>query len=58
MQGDREASKERSPLALPKASAERERCLQAGADDYLSQPLELEKVITMVRSLIATESAT
>jgi two-component system, sensor histidine kinase len=28
------------------------RCLEAGADDYLSKPLELEQVITTVRSLI------
>lgn len=31
---------------------DRLRCLEAGADDYLSKPLELEQVITVVRSLI------
>lgn len=31
---------------------DRFRCLEAGADDYLSKPLELEQVITTVRSLV------
>lgn len=33
-------------------SGDRSRCLEAGADDYLSKPLELEQVITTVRSLV------
>jgi len=41
-------------LAMP---GDRDRCLEAGADDYLSKPLDLEKVITTVRSFIETETA-
>ena len=33
-------------------SGDRDRCLEAGADDYLSKPLDLEKVITTVRFFI------
>jgi CheY-like chemotaxis protein len=33
-----------------------DRCLEAGADDYLSKPLDLEQVIAQVRSFIETES--
>ncbi|MCP2731614.1 hybrid sensor histidine kinase/response regulator [Limnofasciculus baicalensis] len=33
-------------------AGDRDRCLQAGADDYLSKPLDLEKAIATVRSLI------
>lgn len=36
-------------------TGDRERCLEAGADDYLSKPLDLEKLITTVRSLVDTE---
>ncbi len=36
-------------------SGDRDRCLEAGADDYLSKPLDLEKLITTVRSLIESE---
>jgi CheY-like chemotaxis protein len=35
-------------------SGDRDRCLEAGADDYLSKPLDLEKVITTVRSFVET----
>jgi signal transduction histidine kinase/ActR/RegA family two-component response regulator len=33
-----------------------DRCLEAGADDYLSKPLDLEQVIAQVRSFIETDS--
>jgi signal transduction histidine kinase/ActR/RegA family two-component response regulator len=36
-------------------AGDRDRCLEAGADDYLSKPLDLEKVITTLRSLVETE---
>jgi signal transduction histidine kinase/ActR/RegA family two-component response regulator len=36
-------------------AGDRDRCLEAGADEYLSKPLDLEKVITTVRSLVETE---
>jgi two-component system, sensor histidine kinase len=36
-------------MAMP---GDKARCLEAGADDYLSKPLELEQVITTVRSLV------
>ncbi len=36
-------------------AGDRDRCLEAGADDYLSKPLDLEKLITTVRSLIDSE---
>ncbi len=36
---------------------DRDRYLKAGADEYLSKPLDLEKVITTVRSFIETETA-
>lgn len=40
-------------------AGDRDRCLEAGADDYLSKPLDLEKLIATVRSLIAkTETET
>jgi CheY-like chemotaxis protein len=35
-------------------AGDRDRCLEAGADDYLSKPLDLAKVITTVRSFIST----
>jgi signal transduction histidine kinase/CheY-like chemotaxis protein len=35
-------------------SRDRERCLAAGADGYLSKPLNLDEVISTVRSLIGT----
>ncbi len=41
-------------MAMP---GDRDRCLDAGADDYLSKPLDLEKVITTVRSFIETKSS-
>jgi CheY-like chemotaxis protein len=36
-------------------AGDRDRCLEAGADDYLSKPLDLEKVLTTVRSFMETE---
>ena len=39
-------------------SGDRDRCLEAGADDYLSKPLDLEKVITTVRSFVETKVST
>jgi signal transduction histidine kinase/ActR/RegA family two-component response regulator len=36
-------------------TGDRDRCLAAGADEYLSKPLDLEKVITTVRSFVGTE---
>jgi len=39
-------------------SGDRDRCLEAGADDYLSKPLDLEKVITTVRSFVETKFST
>lgn len=36
-------------MAMP---GDRDRCLAAGADDYLSKPLDLEKLMTTVRSFI------
>ncbi|MCT7950506.1 ATP-binding protein [Ancylothrix sp. C2] len=38
-------------------SRDRERCLAAGADEYLSKPLNLEQVICTVRSLIGIAPA-
>ncbi|HBB30296.1 MAG TPA: histidine kinase [Cyanobacteria bacterium UBA8803] len=35
-------------------AGDRDRCLQAGANEYLSKPLDLEKVIKTVRSAIKT----
>ncbi|MBE9124664.1 response regulator [Coleofasciculus sp. LEGE 07092] len=37
-------------------AGDRDRCLEAGADDYLSKPLDLEKVITTVRSWLDTST--
>jgi signal transduction histidine kinase/ActR/RegA family two-component response regulator len=39
-------------MAMP---GDRDRCLQVGADDYLSKPLDLEKLLTKVRSFVETE---
>lgn len=33
-------------------AGDRDRCLEVGADNYLSKPLDLDKVITTVRSLL------
>lgn len=41
-------------MAMP---GDRDRCLEAGADDYLSKPLDLEKVITTVRCFVDTKIA-
>lgn len=41
-------------MAMP---GDRDRCLEAGADDYLSKPLDLEKVITTVRCFVDTKTA-
>ncbi len=38
-------------------SRDRERCLEAGADGYLSKPLNLDMVISTVRSLIGMAPA-
>lgn len=40
-------------MAMP---GDRDRCLEAGADDYLSKPLDLEKVITTVRTWIENQT--
>lgn len=39
-------------------AGDRDRCLKAGADDYLSKPLDLEKLISTVRSLVDREIGT
>ncbi len=39
-------------------AGDRDRCLEAGADDYLSKPLDLEKLITTVRSFLEAEVPT
>lgn len=36
-------------------SGDRDRCLATGADDYLSKPLDLEKLITTVRAFVEAE---
>jgi CheY-like chemotaxis protein len=36
-------------------SGDRDRCLEVGADDYLSKPLDLETLLTKVRSYVETE---
>jgi CheY-like chemotaxis protein len=38
-------------------AGDRDRCLSAGADDYLSKPLDLEKLITTVRSFVEAETS-
>ena len=38
-------------------AGDRDRCLSAGADDYLSKPLNLEKLITTVRSFLEAETS-
>jgi CheY-like chemotaxis protein len=37
-------------------AGDRDRCLNVGADDYLSKPLDLEQLITTVRSLVEAET--
>jgi CheY-like chemotaxis protein len=38
-------------------AGDRDRCLSAGADDYLSKPLNLEKLIITVRSFVEAETS-
>ena len=37
-------------------TGDRERCLAAGADDYLSKPFHLDELVSMMECLIATKS--
>jgi DNA-binding response OmpR family regulator len=30
---------------------DRERCLEAGADDYLTKPVQLQRLVAMIESL-------
>lgn len=36
-------------------SGDRDRCLEAGADDYMSKPLDLEKLMAIIRSFMGSE---
>lgn len=38
-------------------AGDRDRCLEAGADEYLSKPLDLDKVITTVRSFVEAKTS-
>jgi CheY-like chemotaxis protein len=42
-------------IAVTGIADERDRCLATGADSYLSKPLNVETVITTVRSLVDTQ---
>jgi CheY-like chemotaxis protein len=36
-------------------AGDRDRCLEAGADDYFSKPIDLEKLVITVHSLVDSE---
>ncbi len=55
LKGFLQGRRTRLPIIALTANAlkgDRQRCLEAGMDDYLSKPLEPEKLLQMVRSLL------